>query len=212
MKKENIIPFYGSEEKDLFEIERRCMDKSGKVLEFLKKNLPQGKILDIGAGNGYTAQHLNSSTKTIYAMEPSEGMADYNKNLIWLKGGAQDLPFHSNYFDAIYSTWAYFLNGHPRENLGIKEAIRALKPNGKFIIINNYGHDKFCSYMNDDITADPEFYKSLGFSFHLIKSSFDFENISEARKLMTHFFGNKCENLLDLQYEYKIAAYIFEKK
>lgn len=211
MKKEEVIPFYGAEEKELFEIERRCMDRSGKVLEYLKKNLPLGKILDIGAGNGYTASHLSSDDRLLHAMEPSDGMKDYSQDLIWSKGVAQDIPFHSNYFDGVYSTWAFFLCGNPREDAGIEEALRVLKPGGTFIIINNYGHDEFCSYMNDDITADSEYYKKKGFDFELIESSFLFDNIKEAQKLMTCFFGNKCSDLVDLEYEYKISAYKIKK-
>ncbi|MCJ8344346.1 class I SAM-dependent methyltransferase [bacterium] len=210
--KEKVIPFYGSDEKELFEIERRCMDRSGQVIEFLNKELHVGKILDIGAGNGFTASQLNNPSRALYAMEPSDGMKDYQQDLIWSKGVAQEIPFHSNYFDGVYSTWAYFLSGDSREDTGVKEAIRVLKPGGKLIIINNYGQDQFCSYMNEDISADPKYYQDLGFRFHLIKSSFLFDSVSEARKLMVHFFGEKCKDLLDLEYEYKIAAYVFEKK
>ncbi|MCO4783301.1 MAG: class I SAM-dependent methyltransferase [Candidatus Cloacimonetes bacterium] len=211
MKKEEVIPFYGSEEKELFEIERRCMDRSGKVLEYLKKNLPYGKILDIGAGNGFTASHLNDDHRRLYAMEPSDGMKDLDQDLIWSKGVAQDIPFHSNYFDGVYSTWAYFLSGDPREDIGIAEALRVLKSGGKLIIINNYGEDEFCSYMNDDITAKASYYQEKGFDLDIIKSAFEFDNIQEAQKLMTHFFGIKCKDLLNLKYEYNISAYILEK-
>lgn len=80
-----------------------------------------GKTLDIGAGNGFTASALKSNDRILYPMEPSEGMKDYNQDLIWSKGVAQEIPFHSDYFDGIYSTWAYFLWGDSREDLGIEK-------------------------------------------------------------------------------------------
>ena len=109
MKKTNkVIPFYGGENPDLFEIERRCMDREGKVIEYLNGNLPVGIVLDVGAGNGFTAQKLNRGNRIIIAMEPDVKMVDEKKDLIWANGVAQDIPFHSNTFDAVYSTWAFF--------------------------------------------------------------------------------------------------------
>ena len=51
-----IIPFYGGRNPRLFEIERRCMDRGGLVIDFLTKTLPEGRILDIGAGNGFVGK------------------------------------------------------------------------------------------------------------------------------------------------------------
>lgn len=37
-----VIPFYGGKHPKLFEIERRCMDRDGKVIDFLDQHLPVG--------------------------------------------------------------------------------------------------------------------------------------------------------------------------
>ena len=57
---EEVIPFYGAELPRLFEIERRCMDRDQVVPRFLDRILPKGRVLDIGAGNGFTAGLLAS--------------------------------------------------------------------------------------------------------------------------------------------------------
>jgi len=35
-----VIPFYGGRYPELFEIERRCMDREGRVIEYLDAALP----------------------------------------------------------------------------------------------------------------------------------------------------------------------------
>lgn|SRR5690625_4670671 len=103
-----IIPFYGGLKPELFEIERRCMDRDGKVIKYLDSFLPDGIVLDVGAGNGYTAEKLIRDNRLVIPMEPDEKMIDLSKNMIWSNGVAQSIPFHSNTFDAVYSTWAFF--------------------------------------------------------------------------------------------------------
>lgn len=54
-----VIPFYGVDNREMFEIEREAMDRPGKVVEALNAILPdEGVVLDIGAGDGFTGQRL----------------------------------------------------------------------------------------------------------------------------------------------------------
>lgn len=71
-----IIGFYGAKHPSLFEIERRCMDRDGLVIQYLDRELPEGFVLDVGAGNGFTAIRLCSSSRTVVALEPDRGMVD----------------------------------------------------------------------------------------------------------------------------------------
>lgn len=63
------IPFYGSENRELFAIEHSSMDRRGKVVEFLNNNLPGGLVLDIGAGDGHTASKIVNSQ--VICLEPA---------------------------------------------------------------------------------------------------------------------------------------------
>ena len=36
------IPFYGGKQPEMFEIERRCMDREGVVTSYLQEHLPKG--------------------------------------------------------------------------------------------------------------------------------------------------------------------------
>src|SRR5690625_3891996 len=139
---DKLIPFYGGENPTLFEIERRCMDRNGKVITFLDSVLPHSIVLDVGAGNGFTAEKLNRQHRLVIPLEPDEKMVDHTKNLIWTKGVAQAIPFHSNTFDAMYSTWAFFFDNVPNIEDGLREVKRVVKKGGLIVIVDNYGDDE----------------------------------------------------------------------
>ncbi|MFC3418026.1 class I SAM-dependent methyltransferase [Salinicoccus hispanicus] len=207
MNNDKLIKFYGGNFPDLFEIERRCMDRDNFVLNYLDRHLSDGLILDVGAGNGYSVEKLVKPTRQIIAMEPDETMIDLKKSLIWSKGVAQDIPFHDNSFDMMYSTWAFFFDGIEDIEEGISEIERVVKPTGKLIIIDNYGNDEFTSLADASIHSDPDFWTERGFEYEIIHTEFRFDNIDEARKLFTFYFGEKGRNINKLEFEYKVVAY-----
>lgn len=203
----NVIPFYGGLYPELFEIERRCMDREGKVIEYLDASLPDGVIMDVGAGNGYTAEKLLRENRIIIPMEPDEKMIDPSKSLIWTKGVAQSIPFHESTFDAMYSTWAFFFNGIPDIEDGLKEVERAVKKGSPIIIIDNYGDDEFSSFSPNDISSSVSEWVKRGFDYEVIKTEFIFDSVEEAKKLLTFYFGDSLERVHKTRFEYKVVAY-----
>ena len=110
---ERVIPFYGATDPELFAIERASMDRAGKVIRFLDETLPEsGLVLDVGAGDGFTAEALTTPSRTVVALEPSAGMIRAERPLRWCRGKAQALPFADASFEGAYATWAYFFLGH----------------------------------------------------------------------------------------------------
>ncbi len=110
---ERVIPFYGATDPELFAIERASMDRAGKVIRFLDETLPEsGLALDVGAGDGFTAEALTTPSRTVVALEPSAGMIRAERPLRWCRGKAQALPFADASFEGAYATWAYFFLGH----------------------------------------------------------------------------------------------------
>ncbi|MDP6037130.1 MAG: hypothetical protein QGG64_01120, partial [Candidatus Latescibacteria bacterium] len=85
-RQNKIIPFYGSENRRLFEIERQSMDKDRVVITYLDQILPDGQIIDIGAGNGYTSALLTRINRRVVPYETSIGMIDWNQSLPWVRG------------------------------------------------------------------------------------------------------------------------------
>lgn len=209
MKKSDIIPFYGGEIPELFEIERRCMDREGKVIEALDQMLPSGKVIDIGAGNGHTAELLTRDDRIVTALEPDKKMIDGQKDLIWAKGSAQNIPFHANMFDAAYATWAFFWEGNPQFEEGLQEVQRVVKQDGLISFVFNYGNDEFSLFAENpkDIACDLSFWTDYGFDYDIIKTAFVFDSVQEARKLMTFFFGEAGERVNKTRISYNVAVY-----
>lgn len=179
-----------------------------RVIDYLNSQLPEGRVLDIGAGNGFTAEKLTNDKRSVAALEPDERMIDLNKPLIWTKGFAQDIPFHSNSFQAAYATWAFFLEGVPDVDKGLRETERVVQPGGKLIIIDNYGKDEFSSYSSRDITSNASNWILRGFVYDVINTEFVFDSIEEARCLMTFYFGEAAKGIQTRNIEYNVAAFI----
>lgn len=182
-----VIPFYGPDRPELFEIERRTMDRPGKVIEALDSVLPRGRVLDIGAGNGFTAGRL-ASGRTVVPMEPAAGMVDASADLPWVRGDAEHLPFADGAFDAAYATWAYFFSAFGDVSAGVGEAKRV--SNGPVAIVDNLGGDEFEALAGRPLSADVGWWEAAGFELVEIETAFVFDSVDEARTLLGFFFGD----------------------
>jgi len=205
----DYIHFYGTDDSELFALERQAMDRQGKVIAFLDRTLPRGRIMDIGAGNGYTASYLLSN-RNIVCVEPSETLPDFTKPLTWVKATAETLPFHHGYFDAAYATWAYFLPGVDK-SIGLRVATNCIRQGGQLIIVDNAGEDEFTSFANDPITSDFAWYADNGFDAHFIDTSFEFDCLDDAERLMSTFFGRETmRGQIRQSYTFRVVAYVKE--
>ena len=182
-----MIPFYGPDRPELFEIERRTMDRPGKVIEALDRVLPDGRVLDVGAGNGFTAGRLTKG-RIVVPMEPAAGMVDPTVDLPWVRGDAEHLPFADGAFDAAYATWAYFFSGFGDVSVGVDEARRVSK--GPVAIVDNLGGDEFEALAVGPISADVGWWEAAGFELVEIETAFVFDSVDEARTLLGFFFGD----------------------
>ena len=105
----SVIPFYGAEHPDLFAIERAAMDRPGVVIDRLNDLLPPGSVLDIGAGDGFTAERLARPDRNVIAVEPAAGMIDRTRPLDWVRGDAEALPFRDGTIDGILLSGDFFI-------------------------------------------------------------------------------------------------------
>ena len=167
-----VIPFYGSREPRIFEIERRCMDRDGKVVDFLNDILPAGRVLDVGAGDGFTAERLSRPDRVVVALEPDPGMVATRRRLIWASGVAESIPFHDGSFDAAYATWAFFLSGvEPRrQETGLTEVERVVVPGGPIVVVDNAGDDEFCALSDRPLADDGAWWTERGFERHVLEA------------------------------------------
>ena len=115
-----------------------------------KKNLvnwmnPQlgNKIIDVASGTGDLAEIIskkNDNKNSICCVEPNQGMFEmgenklkYLNNIKWHLFSAEKLPFKDNTFD--FYTISYGIRNVTNINQCLKEALRVLKPGGRFLCI-----------------------------------------------------------------------------
>lgn len=205
-----VIPFYGSDNPTMFAIERAAMDRSGRVIDFLDTALPAGLVLDVGAGDGMTAERLTSDARRVVPLEPAAGMVRPDRNLPWVRGDAAAVPFADGCFTAAYSTWAYFFTRGWDPSPGIAELHRVVIPGGPLYIVDNAGNDEFTGLADEEIGADPEFWRSTGFTTSIIETEFVFDSLEDARTLLGFFFGEAGRAAARLRIEFRVAVFVGE--
>ncbi|MCL6271205.1 malonyl-ACP O-methyltransferase BioC [Sansalvadorimonas sp. 2012CJ34-2] len=96
-------------------------------------------ILDMGCGTGFETRALvqRFPTADVAGLDISEGMLAYAqnqpdlKNCQWLSGDIEELPFHENRFDLVFSSLAVQWCDCFSEVL--EQVKRVLKPGGRFV-------------------------------------------------------------------------------
>ena len=206
---EGVIPFYGATDPELFAIERTSMDRSGKVIRFLDETLPEsGLVLDVGAGDGFTAKGLTTPSRVVVALEPSAGMVRAERPLRWCRGKAQALPFTDAAFEGAYATWAYFFLGYHDISAGLSEIRRVTKAGGPIVIVGNAGDDEFTELGGEGAVADISAWVKLGFEVAFIDTAFEFETLDDARRLLGFYFGERGRNSARLRIEFRVACFV----
>jgi SAM-dependent methyltransferase len=137
-------------------IEKRCTDymketknpwgikyKEGRKissfeLNFIKKNLGTGQILDAAGGTGlFTTLALQDTDSSITILDQDEGMLEAGKIQFpsnrYVSGSCYDMPFKNNFFDGILvrANMMYFTD----RKRYMAELARVLKPGGNLVII-----------------------------------------------------------------------------
>jgi SAM-dependent methyltransferase len=202
----SVIPFYGADDPEMFAIERRAMDRDGLVVAALDRVLPTGRVLDVGAGDGFTGRRLGDD-RMVVALEPAAGMIRTNGNLRWVRGEAEHLPFAAGSFDGAYATWAYFFSRDWDPTPGIAELDRVVRPGGTLVLVENLGGDAFSVLTDDDLSADPGFWRAQGFACEAMDTAFRFDDLEEARTLLGFFFGDRGREGATLDVGFRVGLF-----
>jgi demethylmenaquinone methyltransferase / 2-methoxy-6-polyprenyl-1,4-benzoquinol methylase len=122
-----------------------------KILEIVKRQNPTS-ILDIATGTGdLVILFAETSAKEIIGLDISQGMLDIGKKKIiannldakikMVLGDGENIPYPDDYFDTI--TIAYGVRNFENLEIGLKDILRVLKPNGTFLILETSVPTKF---------------------------------------------------------------------
>ena len=122
-----------------------------KVVKLIGENNPK-TILDIATGTGDLAMMMTKlNPEKIVGLDISAGMLEVGKQKIkkagfdnkidMVIGDSENIPFKDNTFDAI--TVSFGVRNFENLDKGLKEILRVLKPNGKFVILETSNPTKF---------------------------------------------------------------------
>ena len=113
------------------------------LLDVAEFNYHSGKkVLEIGTGIGTDLVSYAKNGSIVYGVDLTENAIEMTKKHLQafnlkaenlLVADAENLPFEDNQFDLVYCFGV--LHHTPNTDKGIQEAIRVLKPGGKFIIM-----------------------------------------------------------------------------
>src|SRR5690625_3206139 len=102
--------------------------------------------LDVATGGGHVAKSLARNVSKVVATDLTEEMLRNTAshlstitNIEFIVVDAEDLPFEENSFDIITCRYAAHHFPHPRKF--VREVYRTLKPGGKFLFVDNVGHE-----------------------------------------------------------------------
>ena len=194
-------------------LERKAMDPAGRVIDALDRRLPdRGLVLDVGAGDGFSAERLTTGSRRVVPMEPAVGMIRRERDLPWVRGDAELLPFRDGSFAGAYATWAYFFSREWDPTPGIEELHRAVMPGGPLAIVDNLDGDDFSAMSDEHYTSDPEFWERKGFELQEIKTSFEFETHEDADRLLGFYFRDRGRYTGKLRFAFRVGLYFNESR
>ncbi len=123
--------------------------RSWKALsETLMRLLPPIVIADVGAGEGTLALMLAQGAKHVIAVDSSRKMVEYGAelaasngitNLEYRLGDMEDLPIGDSEVDLVLMHQTLHHAIHPSKAIG--DAMRALRPGGRIVILDLLKHD-----------------------------------------------------------------------
>jgi ubiquinone/menaquinone biosynthesis C-methylase UbiE/DNA-binding MarR family transcriptional regulator len=118
------------------------------LAETLLTLLPPMVIADLGAGEGTFSQLLARRSKKVIAVDNSEKMVEYGrelaskhgvKNLEYRKGDLEAVPIRDAAVDLAFFSQALHHAQHPER--AVAEALRILKPGGRIVVLDLLRHN-----------------------------------------------------------------------
>jgi len=118
------------------------------LAETLLTLMPPMVIADLGAGEGTFSQLLARRSKKVIAVDNSEKMVEYGrelarkhgvKNLEYRKGDLEEVPIRDATVDLAFFSQALHHAQHPER--AVAEAYRILKPGGRIVVLDLLRHN-----------------------------------------------------------------------
>jgi SAM-dependent methyltransferase len=140
---------------DLYEVENRATDPDGTLLAAMAALAPWAgrTVVDLGCGTGFWLPAYAESAREVIGVEPDPQLRETAMphiaslgNARVVAGSAEHLPLPDASVDVIHARFAYFFG--PGADAGLAEAIRALRPGGSLVVVDNdYANGEFADML-----------------------------------------------------------------
>lgn len=240
MAAKGMYPYPGSSDLETYELENQIADPEQRLELFMEGLIPfeGASVADVGAGSGFHACRLANRVAHVFALEPAPAMlrelsrrvSDLGLgNVSALAAEAEHIPLHDDAVELVHARFAYFFGPmrpgwiHSCEP-GIEEALRILKPGGRFFIIDNalrsgqfarllaqYGYTKGWADTLQRETDD--FYAERGFEVATVESAWVAPSREALERVLAmEFPADTLADVLDqipgttLTYDYRVYS------
>lgn len=211
MKRKTLMAYSDSyfQENDVYETFSQAEDAPGKIFAYLKKQVANKDLLDIGCGTGKYTQLLAPYATHITGIDASDNQIQIArrktkgcKNVTCAVDDASEIRLGKEHFDIII--WCRFLStvtSKRKQILIIKNLTTALKPWGKIVLIENATSGEFERIREkQNLQKNPtkqyqDWILSKGFVLSKkIKTHFMFESFIQAKEVFTSIWWIKKGN------------------
>jgi SAM-dependent methyltransferase len=189
---------------DLYELENRAMDPDGTLLAAMAGLAPWvGRtVVDLGCGTGFWLPAYAKTAREVIGVEPDPALREAasarigsTRNIRVAAGSAERLPLPDDSVDVIHARFAYFFG--PGAESGLAEAMRALRPGGALVVVDNdYAHGEFAEILPTategnaafDPAATDRWWSAHGASRVEARSSWQFERREDLEAVLRNEF------------------------
>ena len=148
----------------IYEIENIALDRSGHVLELMRKLAPwSGRtIVDLGCGTGFWLPRYAREADRVIGVEPDPALREQAaartagmEGVEVAAGSAEHLGLPRCSVDVVHARFAYFFP--PGTDAGLTEVLRVLRPGGSLVVVDNdYRWGEFATLLAAASSARPQ--------------------------------------------------------
>lgn len=190
---------------------------SSQLRRRIKNLLRPGTLLDIACGTCHKTNLYSKYFRTVYALDYSTPLLEYakqqyqkNKKIHYIWSSAARIPLLDNSVDTILVTWGSF----PLLK-SLREMKRVLKPDGYIIRIGACVEDEFTtlfpSFDIKRLNRINKTFTSRGFIIEHHEVTIRFNNLKEAREILTEIVGVPKGRIDKISFKHKVAFCYYRK-
>jgi SAM-dependent methyltransferase len=223
MSENQVIPFWGPDRSELFNLMTRALDPGHAITAAMYTLAPiEGRVLlDVGAGTGDRTIRYAERAAHVFALEPAPSALPILRdriessgasNVTVVRAGAEAIPLQDDCVDVAYATWSYFFG--PGSEPGLLEVERVVRPGGDLVVVQNHGHDelsRFWASTESECETWPPWFAEKGFDCESVDTVWRFRTQDEALAVLEFLWGDQARRYVlerdRVQFGYKVAVY-----